>query len=224
MNGNRVTTDDKIGNRAKELIKFGEQVVSTKNGDGAFVNLDMFFEFKASSLSFLKTVFKENHPIYVDFSKGCETPRINDANRGLAILKAASKEIEDGWLATVNELISAELFSDFLEMADYLLVQKYKDPAAVIIGSVLEEHLRKLCQKNGIETELEKDRKKEFKKADRLNSDLYAKTVYNKLDNKSITTWLDLRNKAAHGQYVEYNFDQVTFMYEGVLEFITRVR
>jgi len=221
-----MTTDDKIKDRVRELVKFGEVVLSTKHGRDypEFVNVDVFYEFKVSGLSFLKTVFKESHPIFIEFLTRCKSPKVSDAGIGLATLKAARKEIENGWLTTVNELISAELFSDFLEMADYLLIQKYKDPAAVIIGSVLEGHLRKLCHKNGIETELEKDGKTEFKKADRLNSDLYTKPVYNKLDNKSITTWLDLRNKAAHGQYGEYNLDQVTLMYQGVLEFITRLR
>ena len=40
----------------------------------------------------------------------------------------------------------AELFADFLEMADYLLSEGYKDPAAVLGGSMLEEHLRQLRQ------------------------------------------------------------------------------
>jgi len=218
--------DEKIKNRIKDLVKFGERVIATKGGDSysTYVDTELFYEFKASSLSFQKTVFKENHPIYIEFLKGCEFARSNDADKGLAILKAASIEIEGGWLTTVSELVSAEIFSDFLEMAEYLLRQKYKDPAAVIIGSVLEEHLRKLCHKNEIETEFEKDGRLEFKKADRLNSDLYNKSIYNKLDNKSITTWLDLRNKAAHGQYEEYNIEQVVLFYQGVLEFITRVK
>lgn len=218
--------DDRIKNRIAELVKFGEKVVATKHGDGypTFVNGELFHEFKASSLSFLKLVFKESHPIYAGFLRDCVNSRSSDADKGLAILKAAKSEIDGGWLTTVGELVSAEIFSDFLEMAEYLINQKYKDPAAVIIGSVLEEHLRKLCKKNEIETESEKDGRIEFKKADRLNSDLYAKSIYNKLDNKSITTWLDLRNKAAHGQYGEYNIEQVTLMYQGVLEFITRVR
>ena len=44
--------------------------------------------------------------------------------------------------------------SDFLGMAEYLLEEeKLKDPAAVLAGGVLEEHLRKLCDSHGIDTE-----------------------------------------------------------------------
>lgn len=217
--------EEKIKNRIKYLIEFGQKVVASKHGDTypLFVEKDLFYEFKVSSLSFLRTVFKEDHPIYIEFLKVCVVSKLNDADKGLAILKAASSEIEEGWLSTLNELVSADIFSDFLEMAEYLLKQKYKDPAAVIIGSVLEEQLRKLCEKNEIST-FEDDGKSQFKKADRLNSELYSKTVYNKLDNKSVTTWLDLRNKAAHGSYGEYTIEQVNLMYQGVRDFIIRVK
>jgi len=52
---------------------------------------------------------------------------------------------------------------------------------------------------------------------------LAAATVYNKLDQKSVTSWLDLRNKAAHGQYSEYSKEQVNIMFQGVMNFISRL-
>ena len=39
--------------------------------------------------------------------------------------------------------------NDFLDMAYHLLENDYKDASAVMIGSVLEEHLRQLCNKFG---------------------------------------------------------------------------
>ena len=55
-----------------------------------------------------------------------------------------------------------------------------------------------------------------------MNSELASANIYNKLDQKSITSWLDLRNKAAHGQYLEYTKEQVELMYQGVTNFISR--
>ena len=109
-------------------------------------------------------------------------------------------------------------------MADHLLQQGYKDPAAVIIGSVLEEHLRQLCNANSISTEFKNNKGILIpKKADRLNSDLVKENVYSKLDQKAVTMWLDLRNKAAHGKYDEYTSEQVTNMYSGITEFMARM-
>ena len=104
-------------------------------------------------------------------------------------------------------------------MADHLLSEEYKDAGAVITGSTLEEHLRQLCVKNGIAT----DTAGRPKKADTLNAELAAQSVYSKLDQKSITAWLDLRNKAAHGKYGEYSKEQVALLIQGVRDFMARV-
>lgn len=136
-----------------------------------------------------------------------------------SILRAIRNDYEAGYIQSITELIHADVFSDFLEMADHLIEQAYKDPAAVIAGSVLEEHLRKLCDKNGIDV---KKPDGTPKKADTLNSELAGVNVYSKLDQKNVTAWLDLRNKAAHGHYSEYTKDQVALLIQSVRDFITR--
>lgn len=134
------------------------------------------------------------------------------------ILNALRADYLAGHLQAIHELIHADLFADFLEMADYLLEDGYKDPAAVIAGGVLEEHLRKLCQKNNIGV-LKGNRPK---KAESLNAELAGASVYSKLDQKSVTAWLDLRNKAAHGRYGEYTKEQVGLMVQGIRDFVSR--
>ncbi|MGH7194328.1 MAG: hypothetical protein ACREJM_12475, partial [Candidatus Saccharimonadales bacterium] len=61
------------------------------------------------------------------------------------------------------------------------------------------------------------------KKADSINSELVTADVYNKLQQKSITAWLDLRNNAAHGHYKEYDQAQVAALIRDVWEFLTRL-
>jgi hypothetical protein len=136
----------------------------------------------------------------------------------VGILSALRQAYEANYLDRVAELIHAEVFGDFIEMAEYLLSEGYKDPAAVLIGSVLEEHLRQLCARHGIDTETAG----RPKAANQLNSDLTAYSVYSKLDQKGITAWLDLRNKAAHGKYAEYTKEQVALLLSGVRDFMTR--
>ena len=136
----------------------------------------------------------------------------------VGIVQALKTAHESGYLYDIQELIHAEIFSDFLDMGDYLLKEGYKDPAAVIIGGVLEEHLRKLCLKNSIDI----PRNNGPRKADAMNADLSKSKVYNLLDHKNITAWLDLRNKAAHGQYTEYTQDQVELALQGIRDFIAR--
>jgi hypothetical protein len=136
----------------------------------------------------------------------------------VGIAEALKTAYTSGYLHEIEELIHADLFADFLDMGDYLLGEGYKDPAAVIIGGVLEEHLRKLCLKNSIDI----TKNSHFKKADTMNADLTNANVYNLLDQKNITAWLDLRNKAAHGKYTEYTDDQVKLALQGIRDFIAR--
>jgi hypothetical protein len=217
---------DSLLKRVAELLEFGQRVLGTTNqysDRSKYVDSGLFAGFRTTSLSFFKSTFGAEHPYYEEFNELVKSPDPYSTNKGIGILSAAKDEIQGGWLISVKGLLSAEIFSDFLDMASYLLSEDYKDPAAVMIGSILEEHLRQLCTKNGITIEVTKDGKPIPKKADALNSELASKNIYSKLDQKNVTAWLDLRNKAAHGKYVEYTKEQVNLMYQAVTEFMTRV-
>lgn len=211
--------------RVDELIQKGNQLLASKfiNRDG-FERIDssVFAGLKAATLSLILKIYNKSHPYYTEIEKGVYYEYPSLAKDLLYVLESIREEITGGWLFTTRGLVSSEIFADFLEMAEHLLNEKYKDPAAVMIGSVLEEHLRQLCLKNNINIEVEKNDKKIPKKADLLNSDLASGQVYNKLDQKNVTAWLDLRNKAAHGKYGDYTKEQVEIMYNGVMDFMTR--
>jgi len=147
---------------------------------------------------------------------------VSRLERLAGVVSGLSSDLKSGNLRSLSELIHADIFSDYIEMAEYLLNEKYKDPAAVIVGSTLEEHLRKLCIKNGIDIERMSHEKLVPRKADAMNSDLARERIYSKLEQKNITAWLDLRNKAAHGKYDQYHENQVIQMIMGVRDFILR--
>ena len=211
--------------RTDELINQTKEVLGTKRSGhwGDYVDSGKFLGFRSACLSFLATVFGKSHPYYEEFHKEVTDARPSNAEQGMGILHAVKNELEGGWVRTTKGLVSAEIFSDFLEMASHLLDQGYKDPAAVMIGSVLEEHLRSLCEKHGIDTHVEKNGKMLPKKASLINSDLAKAGIYSKLDEKAVTAWLDLRNKAAHAKYDEYTSEQVSLMNQAVTEFMVRV-
>jgi hypothetical protein len=137
----------------------------------------------------------------------------------LGALEALKADYEAGNLASLPELIHAELFADFLEMAEHLLGSGYKDAAAVIAGSTLEGHLRQLAAKTGSPST---DGDGRPLNANRLNADLAKVDAYDKTDQKSVTAWLGLRNDAAHGSYGSYEAGQVGPMIAGIRDFIRR--
>jgi hypothetical protein len=137
----------------------------------------------------------------------------------VGVVLAFRADVEAGYTRTLAELVHTDVFADFIEMAEELLASGYKDAAAVIAGSVLEEHLRKLGDKHGVDVQRPDGAPK---KAGTLNADLGKAGVYNKLDEKSVTVWLDLRNKAAHGHYKEYDNTHVEALVRDVRSFMSR--
>lgn len=212
--------------RVDELVAMGKSVHATRthvqNATYYRVDFGRIKGFRSAVLSFIEQHYGPRHTHYVEFSKAVDGQWESDLLAGLAILEAIHAEFAGGWLVSIKSLVAGEIFADFIEMAEHLLNSGYKDPAAVIAGGVLEEHLRQLCTKSGIETERDEGGRIVPKKADALNSDLTKAAVYGKLDQKSVTSWLDLRNNAAHGKYSEYETAQVDLMIKGVTDFLLR--
>ena len=91
-------------------------------------------------------------------------------------------------MQSLRQKINADLFSDFLEMASHLVQEeKLKQPAAVIAGGVLEEHVRKLCDANGINATMPATGKP--LKLDVLNAEIAKADVYSKNEQKQVTAW-----------------------------------
>lgn len=127
------------------------------------------------------------------------------------ILDAAKDDYISGLLGDQKTLICAEVFTDFLQQADYLLREGYKDPAAVIAGTVLEDGLRRLCDLKGLQRG-EKDT------INPMNQKLYKESAYNKLWFEEVGAKAVIRNDAAHGNYSGYGSEDV----RGLIEFIRR--
>jgi hypothetical protein len=93
---------------------------------------------------------------------------------GMAVLQAAWNDYSSGYLGSVSALITAEVFNDFLEQAEYLFEQDYYQAAAVIAGAVLEDTLRRMCDANSIPLPAKPG-------LDWMNAELVKKGLYNKL-------------------------------------------
>lgn len=142
----------------------------------------------------------------------------------IGVVKGLLFDVQAGYVQSIVELVHSETFGDFLEMVGHLHDAGYKDAAAVIAGSTLEAHLRALCAKHNVAADtIKPDGTSVPKKAEAMNGDLRSANVYNSLEQKNVTAWLDLRNKAAHGKYLEYTKDQVTLLVDSVRAFMARV-
>lgn len=149
-------------------------------------------------------------------------PTANDrwkAQQFAAIAHALRDDYALGGLTAIEEIVHADLFDDFLEMANELLSKGFIGPAAVLAGTVLEEQLRKLATKHGIATTDEKGR---ARSAETLGVDLRKANVITEVQRKSVTAWYAQRTEGAHGHPENLNESDVERMIDGVRDFVAR--
>jgi len=206
----------KIIDRLGNLIKLGESVLETSNYDPSeecyVVNSGLFQQWYTSSVTLLRT-FPKGYIYDSQFGENCRTNTCGDVELGVGILRAAKEDIESGVLHEVADIISAEIFDDFLDMAEHLLDKGYKDPAASLIGAVLENELRRMCRDNKITVKSDDN-------IGSLNTKLFQKPVYGKPQMRQISIWQAIRDSADHGKFEDYNAESVKNMYEGARNFL----
>ncbi len=210
---------DKILERLASLISMGEKVLATRHSPPSHVNAPdyvddaLFRQWRTSCLAFLGTLPSEY--VYCrEFETHCRVRHHREAEEGVAVLRAAKDDIEGGHLQKVETLVSASVFSDFLEMAEHLLDNGYKDPAASLIGAVLENGLRRICSNNDLPVKSDDN-------IGSLNRKLADKGVYNRLQQREIEVWNKLRDYADHGHFEEYKLENAKDMLGGVRKFLS---
>lgn len=212
--------DAKLKQRPKDLTEKAQAVLATHepNPEGVigFPTLDegVFVEWKAQTLTFLQNLLGTEHTYVVEFKTRVAEGHCSSVEAGMGILRAVSEDLELGLLTKVRDMVVAEVFSDFLEMAGHLLECGYKDPVASLVGAVLEDGLRKIATANGIKVKARDDLAS-------LSAKCADRAVYNRLKQKQIQVWIGIRNHADHGEFGEYTNDDVTRMLAGVQEFLT---
>lgn len=81
----------------------------------------------------------------------------------------------------------------------------------MLLGAVLEDALRHLCRKHSLP---------EANSIEPMNAALRKAGIYGVPQEKQITAWTVLRNKAAHGRFAECTIQEARLMYQSVAGFI----
>jgi hypothetical protein len=181
-------------------------------------DLQLVFQWQSQSLVLLQTVFGQEHVFSKTFERAttvqgyvaAEPPYIE---QGMGVLSAAAENIARGWTWEYREILHAEVFDDFLEMAEHLLSGGYFVAAVVLAGATLEDHLRKLSQKHELPV---------VDSVAKMNEALRQQDVYPQSTWRSISSWYDLRTDAAHGKERDYAHQEVQLMISGVRDLISR--
>lgn len=144
---------DAVLARGKATVDSAPRPSSRIMENHVWVDESLAAGFTTAGLSLLLSMFGKNHYHFKNFHASTfEKRTIADFKRAHAIIDALRDEVANDWLFNTRALIAAEVFGDILEMAKYLLAEGYKDASAVLIGSSLESHLRRLCPKYDVDT------------------------------------------------------------------------
>lgn len=209
--------EDVILQRLDELIKMGEEVRSatTALGGNYVADRTLFMQWITSSRHLIDTIASPAHAAALGGAIRQPPNEVLSIEPILGVLRSARSDVAAGLLRDREMLISAELFEDGLELAEYMLGKGYKDPAAVVVGVVLESALRRMCQARGIALGGRET-------LEPLNGALgkHDPPAYNAAVFKQITAWGNIRNDAAHGRWDQYDSGQVKLMLDGVRNFV----
>jgi len=213
--------DERITKYFEDLIAEGQRVVSSARTPAnvswaSIVDRGQTVQWATKTLSLIDRIYGSGSTHASSFRDALKDHSDGkDVSHALGVLRGAHQEYAAGALFDIRKLIEAEIFDDFIEQAEHLHASGYYQVAAVVVGCVLEDGLRKLCQGNEIELS-------EKPKLDTMNALLAKAEVISKLEQKKVTALADLRNKAAHGQWDQFEESDVKEMIGSVKLFMER--
>ena len=138
--------------------------------------------------------------------------RSNTVIPGLqGVLTSLRDAVEAGFLESIESQLRASIHDDMLEQGADLLDSNYHVAAMVLIGGVLEDHLRQLCESRNM---IWSGRGSISEYNNLLKDDLYKQTIW-----RRVQAVADVRNNAAHGNIEKVDKEDVS----DSLNFVRRV-
>ena len=129
-----------------------------------------------------------------------------------AVLKSLLADAQAGLLASVADRARAQTFDDFLGHAEAYLKDKRKNESGAIAGVVFEDIVRRVCAKRAIP--------EQGVKLDSLISQLASQGELSGVKAKRARAAADVRTKATHAQWEEFELEDVRATIEFTRELI----
>jgi hypothetical protein len=212
--------NERLSTEIDELVSIAENLSSDASSSGRGLGpkrIEELTSVTSRSGQLIRRLYGQDSQYHESLQKVLSTQNFSSMNSNyfrhiselVGILKGIQHDMKSGMLSDFRKLLQAEIFADFLDMAEHLLNEGYKDAAAVLLGAVLEDSLRKLSFSHELSTTSPQGK---LLTIEPLNVALAKDGAYGPLVQKQVTTWANLRNDAAHGHFSKYDTDQVKQM------------
>lgn len=194
-----MSAKNKISGFVESLLTQGKAVLGTEweragnwiGGAPHYVDLQQFKKWRASCNLLVSLLGDAADPWRAVF-EGDALNQIETALSMQGTLEAIRDAIADDLLLRCEDLVFAEAFSDLVQQAEYLFDQGYILAAGVILRAVLEERLRRMCDRHAVISSRIRPTIAD------LNNELYKARVYDKITLKHVESMAAVGNDAAH--------------------------
>ncbi len=130
----------------------------------------------------------------------------------LGLLTGAKDDWDHGLLGKIEYIVAGATFDDFLDHAAEYHRGNKKTEAAVLGSAVLEDTVKKIAQKNGVQTS--------GKTLDPLVDELVKANVLTPVKGKRVKAYAGVRNHALHAEWDKFDISDVGQLIDGTRELI----
>jgi len=219
MEAARVIDLDTVRIRLSRLLEQATEVIRSHYRSELslqdFVDAARFREWRVGCLAFLKEAFGSDSHYLKEYEFSCDSPYLNAAARGQAVLRAAREYIDFGPVARVEELAAAEVFNDLLAIAKRHCGAGRTSAAAVLAAAILEDVLWRNARNRRLAVREQIDGPAE------VNQKLLEAGVYPAAIKQKIIGWIELAGRATVSESAPgENLAGVAAMVTGVRDFV----
>jgi len=216
-------TRQRLSQQIQKLIDEGQDVLSTtfyRSGPGfvdmndPYVESQVFRKWLTNCRNFVLRIGAPAQ-VWIDSLENVSGNRHVMAKTVQGVIQSLKEAIEDDLLARVDDLVTADAFGSLLEQADELQGKGYMLAAGVLGRAVLEEHLRKMCDRhNCLPTRRPT--------INDLNQALYKAQHLDKLAMQGVTAMATAGNHCAHNDQPPLSGQDVQKCLDDVRAFLIR--
>ncbi len=146
--------DERIKKGFKELTEEVKKINVEKNELGMnHVDGEAWEKWSTSVLNLLKISFGSNSIHYQNFKNIYDNFRKlkGQLESARGVFRSAKEDYEEGYMLSLENTISGEIFGDFVGLAKQSLSEGNKNVAAVLVCAALEDALKRYARDNGLD-------------------------------------------------------------------------
>lgn len=128
------------------------------------------------------------------------------------VLESTYNEWKNGLLGSVEYIVAAETFDDFIDHASHYHKANKATEASILASAVLEDTIKKIALKHGVDID--------GKTLEPLIDDLVKAEVFTSVKAKRVKSYAGVRNHAMHAEWDKLDIRDVGAMIGGIRELI----